>query len=141
MSDDTQSLDNDFKIHDAYVAFSAEVARLALLGPVVLSFLVLFAGENPDRAKLVEFLKPGLLWIAWSLLTLGISVSLALGHRYFANDFMAEHIDLLRKNRKDSGWKMFTSKTATFCIVVAPVCLAVGWALMLMALYKVLSVS
>jgi hypothetical protein len=36
---DVHDVEHDFRIHNAYVAFSAEVARLALLAPVAFSFL------------------------------------------------------------------------------------------------------
>ncbi len=128
---------HDFRIHDAYVAFSAEVARLALLAPVALSFVIAFVGDKGDLNKVRSLLAPSARWIEPGLFWIGLAIVLAMAHRYFAIDFMAEYLDLARNDRRRSRWMRITSWASRITIVAAPISLAIGWILLLKGLTTV----
>lgn len=93
---DPRSLDYDFKLHDAYIAFSAEIVRLALLSPVLISFLLVFAGTTPKVEEFAKLLRPAHCSLALGFIAMAIAVCLGLLHRYFATDFMATRVEYLR---------------------------------------------
>lgn len=136
---DIRDLDHDFRLLDVYVSFSAEVARLALLGPLALSFLAALAGDASDVETFRKVIAPAGGQLTWSFSFLGGAIAFALLHRYFAIDFMAEHLLVRRDREKGSTfWRGIASRASNACIFLAPACLAVGWCLLFLAMRKVL---
>lgn len=136
---DIHELDHDFRLLDVYLSFSAEVARLALLGPVALSFLAVLAGDGSDVDTFRKVIAPASGQLTWSFFFLGGAVAFALLHRYFAIDFLAEHVLVRREPARGSRfWKRLASRVSKACILLAPACLTVGWCLLFLALHRVL---
>jgi hypothetical protein len=132
-------LADDFKVHDAYVAFSAEVVRLALLGLTAIPFLVATVGKHVPLEKLMRTLEPGLFWLASGVGLLAMAIALGLSHRYVAIDYMSTHIEFLRgKIDKEPEWRL---TAATFAIGGAAGALALGFCLVVLGVAVVLRSS
>ena len=134
---DGQSLEYDFRLHDAYVAFSAEIVRLAVLAPVAASFLIAFAGDNAGRQALLDLFAPTLAMLRLSFLLLGCAIVFALLHRYFAADFLAEYVEQLRRQSTTTRLTR-ASRIARISIALAPTCLAAGWVLFSLVIFRVI---
>lgn len=130
----------DFKVHDSYVAFSAEVVRIALLSPALFTFLAALASKPEQEQTRVEALAC-LLWPAICSLGFGFTfmaaaVMFGLAHRYCAIDFMATYIENRRKGRSFRGdWRLPAS---TFTIGASALSLALGASCLLLAVYQVI---
>jgi hypothetical protein len=118
------ALEYDFRIHDAYIAFSAEIVRLALLAPAALSFLVVIAGKEATADKIHALILSGAMWFVVGLFLLFAAVLFGLIHRYVATDYMTTYIEFLRgKGNKGLDVRLKISRVA---IGAAPLCLALG---------------
>jgi hypothetical protein len=51
---------------------------------------------------------------------------------------MAEYLDLARNGQRRSRWMRITSWGSRITIIAAPICLAIGWILLLKGLIAVL---
>jgi hypothetical protein len=97
-----RTFEHDLAISDRYQQFSAELLRLALLGITAIAFLItnILLRAVPGSDQTVEPILPlhkGFKpFITATLICLGISVALALLHRYFSSDSMAAHLRSLR---------------------------------------------
>ena len=99
---DIKDTEVDFKIHDAYVAFSSEIVRIALLSPVLFAFFVALAGKDPDHPKLADvktLIEPIHCSLYWGFIFMALAVLSGLLHRYFAVDFIGNLIDKTRKQK------------------------------------------
>ena len=133
---DIQDINIDFKVHDGYVAFSAEVVRLALLAPTAFAFFIALSGENPTPRAFASLIEPGREWLIASLAFMTLSVFFGLCHRYCAIDFMFALVDNQRKGKSmREDWRPRASSVSIFA---APICLLAGAALLFVALVKVL---
>ena len=85
------ALEQDWKVTDGYIAYSAEMLRLSLLAitGIAAICLKLFDKNKPLRASVIGFAVP--------LALLVISSACALAHRYVATDSMYWHIEGLRR--------------------------------------------
>ena len=136
---DINDLEVDFKVHDGYVAFSAEVVRLALLSPAAFAFFVAFAGKDPTTASFTNLIAPGNCWLVASLLFMAFAVLFGLSHRYCAIAFMAALVEKRRKCGSMAGdWRTWTSSISIF---FAPICLLTGTSLLFVAMFKILGGS
>jgi hypothetical protein len=103
-----RTFEHDLAISDRYQQFSAELLRLALLGITAIAFLItnILLRAVPDGDQAVEPILPlhneFKLFIIASLICLGISVALALLHRYVSSDSMATHLELLRRELRQA---------------------------------------
>ena len=94
---------NDVIISDRYQKFSAELLRLSLLGIAGIGFLVvniLLKDESGQIVKDNSFMG----FLSASLVFLGLSAASALLHRWLSTDSLAEHLMLIRlEKRKAEG--------------------------------------
>ncbi len=126
----------DFKVHNGYVAFSAEIVRLALLSPVAFTFFITLAGKDADIHSLRQLIQPSLHYLFASFLFMALAVFFGLCHRYCAIDFMATLVERRRKGGSMSGdWRVVASSAS---IWAAPFCLFFGASLLFIAVFKVL---
>lgn len=140
------SLDNDYKLHDAYVAFSAEIVRLALLSPALFTFLVPFFSKDKGLVEFSAQMKPAACSLALGFSAMVAAIFFGLAHRYYATDFMATYIENRRKAGKaDPSDRPHTKgdtrsrlRAATFSIALSAFSLFVGAALLLRSLYVVI---
>jgi hypothetical protein len=121
---DIESLEHDFRVCDAYVGFSAEIVRLALLTPTAMTSLVLIAGKDSPAVTIHKLLMTAGPWLISGLCILFVAVALGLIHRYAAADFMSTYIERLR-GRGDKGLKT-RLRLARRAIFWAPIALALG---------------
>jgi len=128
----------DLKIHDAYVAFSAEVVRLALLSPAVFALFVVLAGEHPTREALVKVVAPARGTLVAGLCFMAAAVLFGLAHRYLAVDFMATHVYNKREGKSSKDWRL---PAASLAILAAPACLLIGSVLLFVSIYKVIGLA
>lgn len=77
----------DLALLDRYQAFSAELARLSMLGIVSLSYFSDKLAAKPHEPRLCA-------WAA--LMCFGMSVAGALGHRYLSSDGLFYHLHAAR---------------------------------------------
>ena len=94
---DIKDTEVDFKIHDAYVAFSSEIVRIALLSPLVFPFFAAFAGKDPDVKAVAAVFAPAHCSLSLGLICMAVAVFFGSLHRYFAVDFMSDYIEMERK--------------------------------------------
>jgi hypothetical protein len=85
------ALEQDWKVTDGYIAYSAELLRLSLLAITGIATICvkLLDNNKPLHASVEEFGVP--------LAFLVISSGCALAHRYIATDSMYWHIEGLRR--------------------------------------------
>jgi|SRR5882724_3013049 len=125
----------DFKVHDAYVAFSSEVVRIALLSPAAFAFFVALAGEHPTPAAFKALLAPAQCSLSIGFSFMAIAVFLGLAHRYCAIDFMTTYIDNTRDSKGSKGdWRLVAS---TIAILAAPTCLVIGAGFLFRAILQI----
>jgi hypothetical protein len=125
-----RDFDDDFKIHDRYVRFSAEVIRLAMLAPAAVAFLI----GKPAAEHGAELTALTLCALKWALAFMTAAVLLGLAHRYLAIDLMQTLVENERKGLHSSkDWRF---KASTYTIVLAPIFLAVGIASLFVALFS-----
>ena len=133
---DVQDIEVDFKVHDGYVAFSAEVVRLALLAPTAFAFFLALSGEDAKAQDVARLIAPGQGWLFGSLAFMTFAVLFGLCHRYCAIDLMCVLVEKRRKGESMRGdWRTWASSISIFA---APFCLTVGAALLFVAFFKVL---
>jgi hypothetical protein len=100
-SDKTYS--NDVIVSDRYQTFSAELLRLSLLGIAGIGFLVVNILLKDESRELVKY-KSFMGFLSASLVFLGLSAASALLHRWLSTDSLAEHLLLIRlEKRKAEG--------------------------------------
>ena len=97
----------DLEVLDRYQAFSAEVARLAILVIIAFGFLLSFAFYNGGRTQFGDALLRHRHILKFGILALGIAVGLALAHRYVSTDAMSV---LIRNIRISKSQGAFTSE-------------------------------
>jgi hypothetical protein len=132
---DITDIEVDFKIHDAYVSFSAEVVRIALLSPALFAFFVALAGEHPTAETVAKLLAPARCSVTVGFSFMAVAVFFGLAHRYCAVDFMATYIDNARDAKSSKGdWRLAAS---SFAIWAAPFCLVVGAAMLFKAVFQI----
>ncbi|MBX7170133.1 MAG: hypothetical protein K1X72_04195 [Pyrinomonadaceae bacterium] len=100
---DERTFSEDLQVGDRYQKFSEELLRLALLGFAGISFLITnVLLKSPPPESINKYFK---IFVAISLICLGISSAAAILHRYFSTDSLSCHLVLLRrgirKNNKD----------------------------------------
>lgn len=134
-----EDLENDFKVQEGYIAFSAEVVRLALLGPAVFALFVALAGEHPTPNGLADLIRPGKCWLFAGLMFMAAAVLLGLCHRYNAVVFMEELVKKRRANMIESMKDESSGRLSEVAILLAPLCLTLGAALLFVAVFQVLS--
>jgi hypothetical protein len=96
----------DLEVLDRYQAYSAEVARLAILTIIAFGFLLSFAFHNGGRTQFGDALLRHKYFLTTGILALGIAVGLALAHRYVSTDSMSV---LIRNIRISKSQGTFTS--------------------------------
>jgi len=129
----------DFEILDRFQTFSAEIVRLALLGPACVTFFVALAGSNASGETIRQILSniSACLGAGFSLFALAIFSGLA--HRYISTDALACIIQRDRaiatadtkkaeELRASVKWRL---KASAFLLAVATFCLAAGAATLL----------
>ena len=96
------TLDHHLGLLDRYQSFSAELARLSLLGIGAIGFLVSPANDSGGKAPLltIDDITRSAIWM--TLAGFGISCAAALAHRYWSTDSMAAHTRVLHLSSKDS---------------------------------------
>src|SRR5690242_13900970 len=124
-------LDPDFKVHDGYVAFSAEVVRLALLSPAAFALFIALAGKDSTSEAFAKLIGPGRGQLVVSFVFMGLAVFFGLLHRYCASKFMATLVAKRRSGGSMRGeWSTWAS---TMSIFGAPASLFVGAAFLFTA--------
>ena len=132
---DIHDIEHDFKVLDGFVAFSAEIVRLALLSPAVFTFLIALSGEETTLKNFVKIVCPGRSWLIAALVFMALAVSLGLMHRYVATDFMSTYIEKKREGKNMKGdWRILWSKILIFA---APLCLLIGTSLLFISLFNI----
>ncbi|MDX6529238.1 MAG: hypothetical protein QOH41_1528 [Blastocatellia bacterium] len=86
----------DLEVLDRYQAYSAEVARLAILTIIGFGFLLSFAFYQGGRTQFGDALLRHKYVLTTGILALGIAVGLALAHRYVSTDSMSVLIRNIR---------------------------------------------
>jgi hypothetical protein len=86
------TVEQDWKVNEGYVAYSAELLRLALL---LITGIAVLAAKS-DKAPFAQSVQP----YKWSLILLLVSVGASLAHRYIAVDSMYYHIKSLRMEQR-----------------------------------------
>ena len=133
---DIQDIEVDFKVHDGYVAFSAEVVRLALLAPTAFAFFIALSGTDATPQTFARLIAPGKAWLISSLAFMALATLFGLCHRYCAIDFMCTLIEMRRKGGSMRGdWRTWGSSVSIFA---APLCLLLGAIFLFVAIAKVL---
>lgn len=130
-------IDVDFKVHDGYIAFSAEVVRLALLSPAIFAFFVTLAGEHPSIQNFATLIAPAASSFSWGLTFMAAAVLFGLSHRYCAIDFMCTLVENRRRGVTAEHSPLLL-KASTVSIFAAPICLLLGAILLFRAVFKIL---
>ncbi len=160
---DIKNTEVHFKIHDAYVAFSSEIVRIALLSPLVFPFFMAFAGKDPNAKAVAAVFAPAHFSLSLGLIFMAVAVCFGLVHRYFAVDFMSDYIERERKKAQlsvlpttnnQNTTNAITEKIAeldescrtdleicTFAIKAAPICLLFGAGFLFYAVSQILTGS
>jgi hypothetical protein len=134
---DINDVEVDLKIHDAYVAFSAEVVRLALLSPAVFVFFVAVAGEHPNRDAFAKLLAPARCNLVVALSFMAAAVFFGLAHRYWASDYMSTLVRKTRRRESTKGdWRL---SACSFAICAAPACLLIGAVFLFISVYNIIT--
>jgi len=113
---DTKDTEVDFKIHDAYVAFSSEIIRIALLSPLVFPFFAAFAGKDPKQEDVLAVFAPARCSLSLGLICMAVAVFFGLLHRYFAVDFISDYIE---RERKKAPPHSLIAKKSKPCSLIA----------------------
>jgi hypothetical protein len=89
---------SDFELHDRFQNFSAELLKLALSGIAVFGvFLSVLAGKDTDAVVRTAMQASFFKWLsAGALSAFGMSVLLALCHRFLASDGMYHHLRAIK---------------------------------------------
>jgi hypothetical protein len=94
--------DQDFKLLEHYIAFSAEVLRVSLLaiGAIGALYTIKIADSPAELGATTVKCSFGL-----SLTAFGIAIACSLAHRYWATDFMACQVALDRLRSSPPSYK------------------------------------
>src|SRR5262245_44606188 len=129
--------DRNFKadhdlLHD-YQSFSSDILRASLSGIAVVGFLV----------NIFKFAAPlTTILLVLSVVLLGVSVGLALGHRYFSTKGFHYHLRVIRSNKSQTrqqeapafrALRTRSYKTAGFCFATSVVTFFAGAATLALA--------
>lgn len=125
-----RTFEHDHKIAEGYQSFSAELLRLSLAGLAVVGFLVtkmLAPPENQPPVPLPACLK---VMLGIAIGSLAVAAGLALLHRYYATDSLANHLQLMRSleagRALSSSGRQIGFALSTFLLVGSSVSLWLG---------------
>jgi hypothetical protein len=94
----------DVSVLDRYVAFSAELVRLALAGIGAYAFLLTQATARDGRAStMLVVLSRHRELVAVGICFLAVGAACAVGHRYFATDALTHVLRLQRSVKADGA--------------------------------------
>ncbi|HEY0059484.1 MAG TPA: hypothetical protein VGB56_10120, partial [Flavisolibacter sp.] len=85
----------DFDIVSRYQSFETEIIRLSLLGIAGYGFLISQI-KMPDPAQLFGILKQEKGFLMFGLVTLGLSLAIALAHRFLSTSCLFYQVNILR---------------------------------------------
>lgn len=147
----------DFAIVDRYQAFSAELARLALLGVAGYGFLISqIVAKQPTSFGATLRAQTSVLMFGVSFL--GLALALALRHRFASTQCLYDQVTILRSlGRLESArWsdeekaterdflertrtrQRFASKLCHYGLLAAGLALTIGFIAVIVAFYRVL---
>jgi hypothetical protein len=148
----------DFDIVSRYQSFETEIIRLSLLGIAGYGFLISQI-EMPDRRQMFQTLKEQKGVLLFGLITLGLSLTIALAHRFLSTSCLFHQINILRglKRLENEHWteeeknderkrieitrliQRRTSRTCHYSLMVAAGLLGIGLIMVVIAFYNVLN--
>ena len=133
-----KTFEHDMAVLDRYQSFSAEVARLALLGVTAIGALFVAAfGADKAPAALRSALAASQWAALLALSAFGAATLAALFHRYISTDSMAAHLRALRlraaprsgdarRAQDEEADRDGRLRASSRWLAVAAVCLAIG---------------
>lgn len=95
----------DLEVLDRYQAYSAEVARLAVLILIAFGFLMSFAFHDGGRTQFGDALFRHKNFLMVGIVALGVAVGFALAHRYVSTDAMAVLVRNIRISKSSGTFK------------------------------------
>jgi hypothetical protein len=148
----------DFDIVSRYQTFETEIIRLSLLGIAGYGFLISQI-KMTDPTPLFRSLKAEKVFLFIGLITLGSSLALSLMHRFLSTSCLFYQINILRglKRLENDHWspqekdderkqiartrtvQRKTSKTCHYSLMIAAGLLAIGFIMVVITFYNVLS--